>query len=583
MNEIKNLEGLFKNSTYLRVPAYQRAYAWEQKQLEQFVSDIIEITDKEYYYGHFILEKVGSDFEIIDGQQRITTFVLFLMVSRKLTNKTEWNDIINCFSTVDYDDALFKALKENTPPNCKEWGLECPENTNLTLSIQKILFALNYLEKVFLDKIETLDTYINTFLKAHISTHITESKAVAVQIFELQNTRGIELNLIERVKAKLMKTVFLFDNAENNINTIQNHFARIYELEESIQDSSFRGDMSLDYLLLHHLRIIDDGSKLTTDNINELATPSKTGKHEHLIINYLNTKIKESFNPVTYILNLIEKFCETVEFVSNQLPILDTNNRLIGDVIILDKSLSLEFLLLLHFKKLDGKLADKKFMTLWEKLLFMRDFHDRFYMKTYRANFEKFFHLISKSDQEEEILKHFVLEGFRKELMDDENLPLTVKKYVDGKKNVFLTNSFNFLKEKVKYTLYKYEINIGADLLELRKIIKNGASVEHMLPVGFDINWFKDKTSKSNQEFKKEIEEVINGFGNLLLITPSENSSESNDHPMDKEYKSCFGGSYSLHNKGKLVWEDPNNWIKIINDRGESIYKFLVEEMISFN
>ena len=68
---------------------------------------------------------------------------------------------------------------------------------------------------------------------------------------------------------------------------------------------------------------------------------------------------------------------------------------------------------------------------------------------------------------------------------------------------------------------------------------------------------------------------MINGLGNLLLITGSENSTQSNKHPKEKEYSSCSGGSYREHNSKKEKWENYQNWQTIINDRGENIFEFL--------
>src|SRR5690606_25974383 len=94
---IKDLGNLFNDATKLKVPSYQRAYAWEEEQLNQFVSDMLEMKDKGgYYYGHFILEKTNDGFEIIDGQQRLTTFILFLIVCR-LFKKEGIEDYINKF------------------------------------------------------------------------------------------------------------------------------------------------------------------------------------------------------------------------------------------------------------------------------------------------------------------------------------------------------------------------------------------------------------------------------------------------------------------------------------------------------
>ena len=78
------------------VPAYQRAYSWEvdsdKKQVKQFYKDLIEqieftkiednqIKRKTYFLGHFLFEKDSQNpnkYWIIDGQQRLTTVVIFI-------------------------------------------------------------------------------------------------------------------------------------------------------------------------------------------------------------------------------------------------------------------------------------------------------------------------------------------------------------------------------------------------------------------------------------------------------------------------------------------------------------------------
>lgn len=84
-----NLENLFK-SIY-DVPVYQRPYSWDKEQVKVLLDDIQDAyrsTDKEdgYYTGTLIIydkgEKINvlvSKYDIIDGQQRITTFSLILL------------------------------------------------------------------------------------------------------------------------------------------------------------------------------------------------------------------------------------------------------------------------------------------------------------------------------------------------------------------------------------------------------------------------------------------------------------------------------------------------------------------------
>lgn len=84
-----NLENPFK-SIY-EVPVYQRPYSWDKEQVDVLLNDIIEAYQSEskndgYYTGNIIVydknDKINgliTKYDIIDGQQRITTFALMLL------------------------------------------------------------------------------------------------------------------------------------------------------------------------------------------------------------------------------------------------------------------------------------------------------------------------------------------------------------------------------------------------------------------------------------------------------------------------------------------------------------------------
>ena len=82
MAEIKNLLELLQMN--LVIPGYQRPYKWSEKNIEDLLSDISNaIIDKEKYrrnfkyrIGSIILYKNKQNYEIVDGQQRIISFVL---------------------------------------------------------------------------------------------------------------------------------------------------------------------------------------------------------------------------------------------------------------------------------------------------------------------------------------------------------------------------------------------------------------------------------------------------------------------------------------------------------------------------
>ena len=97
MDELKSLDSLFKEKIF-RIPDYQRGYAWQRSQLKDFWEDLINLPDDQSHYtGLLMLEEVlkkeieESDneywlvedhsykmYQVVDGQQRLTTFVVFL-------------------------------------------------------------------------------------------------------------------------------------------------------------------------------------------------------------------------------------------------------------------------------------------------------------------------------------------------------------------------------------------------------------------------------------------------------------------------------------------------------------------------
>ncbi len=58
------------------IPLYQRAYAWTDTEIEQLIDDIVEHNGDWYYIGSLIVYKRGEEYEVIDGQQRLTTLLL---------------------------------------------------------------------------------------------------------------------------------------------------------------------------------------------------------------------------------------------------------------------------------------------------------------------------------------------------------------------------------------------------------------------------------------------------------------------------------------------------------------------------
>ena len=97
MEEPKSLDSLFKEKLF-RIPDYQRGYAWQREQLKDFWEDLINLSDsRSHYTGVLTLKQIPVHeikrrdkeywlvedhsyklYHVVDGQQRLTTFVIFL-------------------------------------------------------------------------------------------------------------------------------------------------------------------------------------------------------------------------------------------------------------------------------------------------------------------------------------------------------------------------------------------------------------------------------------------------------------------------------------------------------------------------
>lgn len=277
----------------LFVPSYQRAYSWEtendtskpKKQVNVFLSDLEDYnkskTTTPYYFGHFLFEQKQSNyFGIIDGQQRLTTIIIFLAALftklKKIRQLNEdenesYEDIIKRnstfrFATVDYDNQLFKDyVIEQTKKN---------KNNLDTESAKRIVKAFDFFAKHLESKDELyLTNMLRTVKGSSCTTHPVTDESEAIQMFIFQNNRGKKPSNLEIIKAQFMFNVHLYAGEEKNelIDEIKERFEKIYK---SISSIEYRIDE--DEVLIYTLRVyfnslweanaIDKINKLLSEN-----------------------------------------------------------------------------------------------------------------------------------------------------------------------------------------------------------------------------------------------------------------------------------------------------------------------------
>lgn len=222
--DVKSISELDK--FFFIVPDYQREYVWEtDNQVEQFIIDIENEfnpnTDaqKSYFIGSIIIVANGDKFDVIDGQQRLTTIILTLCAYRDLLKplKNEL-DTIGEEYLKSIEGLLFsfdlKTKKStyrlelqyeeskgylNTLINGNEFTEDkSPSVIKMELAYKRIK---SHLELYLKEGLTQLLDYASYFL-THIEIVVIkpENLSSALKIFETINQRGSNLNAMDLVK-----------------------------------------------------------------------------------------------------------------------------------------------------------------------------------------------------------------------------------------------------------------------------------------------------------------------------------------------------------------------------------------------
>lgn len=255
-NKSQTIKDLFSTASSIRIPPYQRAYSWEDKHCKQFLEDLAEQKGKSYYLGQFLFEKEGTTFYIVDGQQRLTTTVIFFSALVKILDGAGIPALgmrnlylTGTFRTIIDDQDLFKRCTQKQLASLTD---ETETNSQLRI-IQAFDFFVKALGAYDTDSLLLIG---QTLEEAIISTFFINSKIEATQIFEYQNNRGKELSRFEVIKAYLMNQVYIhsgsLDAASSEIEDIQTIVSKTYRNIESVEGYYSEADLLSNYCYLVH-------------------------------------------------------------------------------------------------------------------------------------------------------------------------------------------------------------------------------------------------------------------------------------------------------------------------------------------
>jgi len=240
----KTYRQLMSNGLRYEVPKFQRDYTWEEEQWDDLWQDIkalLSNDDSEHYMGYLVLQTTNNkDFQIIDGQQRMTTMSLLILATLKCLkdladagidserNLKRKESLLNSY--IGYIDPVTLIsnnklkLNRNSDDYYKQYLVLLKElplrNTNASEKHMRECFNWYYdrIKREF-NTGERLAAFIDNIVDKLFFTVIEVTDQLnAFKVFETLNARGVQLSSSDLLKNYLFSVV---DETKPHISEIE--------------------------------------------------------------------------------------------------------------------------------------------------------------------------------------------------------------------------------------------------------------------------------------------------------------------------------------------------------------------------
>lgn len=538
-------------SKWFRIPEYQRPYVWDKDQVVELLDDVMQAIrsspDSQYFLGSLVLKKnlkedggtKYEEYDLLDGQQRLTTLFLITAVIRDLTDDKELKQTCeqaifqkeNKYSgtperlriVFDIRDQVKEFIKEFIKENggtTKEEELKVKiSNAEEDISIRNMSKAIINIREYFsTNNIEDFFLYLRlNVLMIYVSADELDD---AFRLFTVMNSRGVKLRNSDILKAENLGVIFKDDTKRLDC-------AKKWEDTESYFAEDF--DEFLSYLrtILVKQKAAVSLLKEFEDNIYNPTSYERTSKEKTKLAPLLN-KGEDTFK-------FVDKYKRHYE------QLFDNENY--------DLTKSFELYNYLHLMK-KGFEADiwkapllrfyDKFKTS-ELISFVKALDNKFandwlvgYTPTIRIEkVNSIIQAIDDANTAQDVLKSSTL------LIDKKELKNVLEDHIYGKR-------------AARYVLLKLDLLYHGHTTKLE--MPENISIEHILP--------QNPTEKSiwKKEFKDlERENWTNKLGNLVLISRRKNSAQGNKDYADKK-NNYFRNNVELFSNSIRIYNQYSTW-----------------------
>ena len=248
---------LLGNGLLYRVPPFQRDYSWTEEEWDDLWQDILGLFEEDgeqaHYMGYLVLQSSNNkQFDIIDGQQRLTTISILILAAlahlQNLVNKAidpdknqrRKDNLQNSYiGYVDPVSLIPRSKLELNRHNNRFYQtylvpLEPIPVRGLNASEHQLRKAFNW----FRDKIavrsqqsgEAVAIFVDTIVDKLFFTAIAVTDELnAFKVFETLNSRGVRLSATDLLKNYLFSVIASGHTHETELKALEEKWERIVD------------------------------------------------------------------------------------------------------------------------------------------------------------------------------------------------------------------------------------------------------------------------------------------------------------------------------------------------------------------
>ncbi|MFM1953909.1 MAG: hypothetical protein RL118_100 [Actinomycetota bacterium] len=358
--EFQSIQELFGGVNRYEVPAYQRGYSWGTEQIDQLLGDLrsayVDEPDRFYILGQVIVCKQGDTFELVDGQQRLTSLFVLIALAKNLIGDTslafsavqrhQFDGLSALLLREDKDEpgelipTLLAANAGRDHVKAVATGKPLPkEDTNLTqenlrnaVEIYTDWFKLNFPIE------EDLFKFLWFVLtKASVLRLTLENVQEALLIFQKMNNRGLALD-----DADLLKNLLFIRATETEFGRLSNAWDKA---SGSIFKSRLKRAKNMEFLLKAKIgirtgnsipsnKVFEEWEKLLGDASAAWDFALALDSEAQMVANATNNKDREGRGPVTETAGTyLFKWVQHLEILLAGMRLSENSYRLLCDVV----------------------------------------------------------------------------------------------------------------------------------------------------------------------------------------------------------------------------------------------------------